>query len=67
MAKALNLGRHIPHGCHGAWWTDEELALLGTLPDAEFAARIGRTLTAVRVKRQKVGMTPAKRKSERVS
>jgi hypothetical protein len=32
-------------------WTAEELALLGTLPDAEVAARTGRTEAAVRAKR----------------
>jgi hypothetical protein len=34
--------------------------LLGTMPDAEVAARTGRTPTAVRVKRQKVGIVGVK-------
>jgi hypothetical protein len=36
--------------------TDEELALLGTMPDAEVAARIGRTVEAVRLKRRRAGI-----------
>jgi hypothetical protein len=59
-SKALDLARHIPHGYHGPWWTDEELALLGTMPDAEVAARIGRTANAVRVKRQWAGIAVGK-------
>src|SRR5262249_20870026 len=40
----------LRHG--GSWpWTKDELALLGTAPDAEVATRIGRTETAVCVKR----------------
>jgi hypothetical protein len=56
MAKALDLARHIPHGYHGPWWTDEELAFLGTKPDAEVAARTGRTIKAVRVQRRRAGL-----------
>jgi hypothetical protein len=52
-SKDLDLARHLTIGYHGPWWTDEELALLGALPDAEVAARIGRTANAVRVKRQR--------------
>jgi hypothetical protein len=37
-------------------WQPEELALLGTLPDDEVAARIGRTTNAVRIKRTKLGI-----------
>jgi hypothetical protein len=47
----LNLARHLKVGYHGPCWTVEEVALLGTLPDAEVAARIGRTASAVRAKR----------------
>src|SRR5262249_25100013 len=35
-------------------WTEEELALLGALPDDVVAARTGRTATAVRVRRLKL-------------
>jgi hypothetical protein len=38
----------------------DELALLGTLPDAEVAARIGRTETAVHTKRSKLGIRSAR-------
>jgi hypothetical protein len=59
-SKALDLARHIPHGYHGPWWTAEELALLGTMPDAKVAALIGRTANAVRVKRQRSGIAVGK-------
>jgi hypothetical protein len=36
-------------------WQAEELDLLGTAPDAELAARLGRTVTAVRVMRNRLG------------
>jgi hypothetical protein len=36
-------------------WQPEELDLLGTAPDAELAARLGRTVTAVRVMRNRLG------------
>jgi hypothetical protein len=55
-SKALDLARHLTTGYHGPWWTAEELALLGTLPDAEVAARTGRTANAVRVKRRRAGL-----------
>jgi hypothetical protein len=41
-------------------WKREELDLLGTLPDAEVAARIGRTVNAVRVKRTKLRIPAAR-------
>jgi hypothetical protein len=41
-------------GGHG--WTEDELALLGTAPDEEVAAQIGRTPGAVGQKRCKVGV-----------
>jgi hypothetical protein len=43
-AKRCNLGILNPSG---PWWTAEELDLLGTAPDGEVAARIGRTEGAV--------------------
>jgi hypothetical protein len=38
----LNLGQYLQPGYHGPHWTADELALLGTMPDEEVAARIGR-------------------------
>jgi hypothetical protein len=58
-ALALNLGRPLPAGYHGPWWTKKELALLGTMPDGEVAGRIGRTNGAVRVMRTKLGIPTA--------
>jgi hypothetical protein len=57
-AIALNLTRNLqpcpkPGGSHP--WSSEELALIGMMPDEQVAARIGRTSTAVRVKRSKLG------------
>jgi hypothetical protein len=43
----------------GRIWPAEHLALLGTLPDAEIAARIGRTETAVRVRRARLKLPTA--------
>jgi hypothetical protein len=37
-------------------WTEEQLALLGTMPDEEVAAQIGRTACAVGVKRRLLGI-----------
>jgi hypothetical protein len=50
-ALDLNLGQHLQPGYHGPHWTADELALLGTMPDEEVAARIGRTARAVRIMR----------------
>jgi hypothetical protein len=41
-------------------WQEEELALLGTLPDDEVAALLGRTTNAVRVKRGKLRIPKAR-------
>jgi hypothetical protein len=55
-ALELNLGRTLQLGYHGPRWTAEQLALLGTAPDAEVAARIGRTAGAVRQMRTGQGI-----------
>jgi hypothetical protein len=52
-AHELNLGRFLDPA-HGEGWTAEELALLGTVADAEVARRIGRTYEAVRQKREEL-------------
>jgi hypothetical protein len=44
----------------GQTWTDSELALLGTIPDGELAARIGRTEEAIEVMRARRGIPTAK-------
>jgi hypothetical protein len=49
-ALELNRGRNLDPPC-GRGWTDEQLALLGKLPDAEVARRTGRPKGAVRQKR----------------
>jgi hypothetical protein len=49
---ALELGlRPLPQRPGGRPWTRQELKLLGKIPDAELAARIGRTENAVRLMR----------------
>src|SRR5262249_12918398 len=53
---ALELGLRPPPGSGMQVWTAKELALLGTVPDGELAARIGRTEKAVTVKRLKRGI-----------
>jgi len=58
-ALEQNLAKHLKHGYHGPLWTREQLALVGTLPDAEVARRIGRSTTAVRVKRQRLSIPSA--------
>jgi hypothetical protein len=37
-------------------WTADQLSLLGNMPDAQVARRTGRTVSAVRIKRQKLGI-----------
>jgi len=48
----MTKGRHTP-------WTDSELALLGTARDGEIARQVGRSQTAVRLKRTALGIPPA--------
>jgi hypothetical protein len=43
----------------GEPWTPAEVALLGTVPDADLAPRLGRPVAAVRLKRNKLGIPPA--------
>jgi hypothetical protein len=40
-------------------WTAEQIALLGTLPDEDVAARIGNTVKAVGLKRCRLGIATA--------
>jgi hypothetical protein len=52
----LGLGQFLVPGYHGPRWTAVDLALLGTLPDAEVARRTGRTANAVLQKRILLGI-----------
>ena len=51
-AHELDLGRYLPTGYQGPRWTKAEVALLGRLPDEELARRTGRSVNAVRQKRE---------------
>jgi hypothetical protein len=57
--RAAAKGRRAPLHPGGRPWTAKELRLLGTVPDAELAARIGRTEKAVRVMRRRRGIPNA--------
>jgi Fe-S-cluster containining protein len=50
---------HIPQRSAETGWPPEQLALLGTLPNADLAAPLGRSTTAVRVKRTKLSIASA--------
>jgi hypothetical protein len=57
----LNLAAYLPVGSKlNPAWTAEQLALLGTMPDADVAARIGRTVEAVRAQRTRRGIATAR-------
>jgi hypothetical protein len=56
----LNLAQYLPTGYHGPRWTPEQLQLLGTAPDAVVAAKVGRTVEAVRCKRTLRGIPTAR-------
>jgi hypothetical protein len=60
-ALRLNLGRHLPAAAAKRWegrsWSQEQLALLGTAPDAELAVQFGRSENAVRVRRVRLGIS----------
>ena len=51
-----NLGRNLPPGYQGPWWTAEEVALLGVLSDEEAARKLGKSSSAVRQKREELGI-----------
>jgi hypothetical protein len=59
-ARDLDLGQYLWNGSDPEKrWTAAELALLGTLPDEQLAEQLGRTATAVRVQRTRLGITSA--------
>jgi hypothetical protein len=43
-------------GSPGPRWTKKEVALLGTAPDEDIARRVGRTKTAIYMKRWSLGI-----------
>jgi hypothetical protein len=55
-AREKNLVQYIIPGYHGPWWSQDQLALLGKLPDDEVARLVGRSCNAVRVKRDRLGI-----------
>jgi hypothetical protein len=58
VAEALNLGQYLLQATaeREDRWTEEEIVLLGTMPDEEVAAQISRTAQAVGVKRREMGI-----------
>jgi hypothetical protein len=59
-AGDLDLGQYLWNGFDPVKrWTAAELALLGTRPDEQLAGRLGRTATAVRVQRTRLGIASA--------
>jgi hypothetical protein len=55
-ALALNLKQFLRPRYHGPRWIAEQFALLGTMSDAEVAARLGRMPGAVRLMRCYLGI-----------
>jgi hypothetical protein len=51
-----DLGRNLRPGYYGESWKDEDAALLGKVPDDEIARRTGRTVNAVRQRRELLGI-----------
>jgi hypothetical protein len=56
LAIDNDLQRHIRAAVREDTWTEEEIALLGLLPDAVVVRKIRRTVEAVRLKRGKLGL-----------
>jgi hypothetical protein len=50
------LAANLITGYHGPLWAAEDIALLGQVADAELARRTGRTVGAVRQKREELGI-----------
>jgi len=61
-AVRLNLKRFLRTGYHGPRWTQEQLQQLGNEPDDVVAGQVGRSVNAVRVMRERLGIpNPAAR------
>lgn len=56
LSEAQKRRGTIPPGIKGPVWTEDEIALLGTMPDAEVAERTARTLAAVQSRRYALGI-----------
>jgi hypothetical protein len=56
MRCQLGIARSRPPGQPDHYWSEEEIALLGTATDAEVARQLGRTWSAVRDKRRGLGI-----------
>jgi hypothetical protein len=60
MNQRLRLARHLPKAQAKRWegrgWTVEQDSLLGTMPDEQLAAKIGRSVGAVRCRRTGKGI-----------
>jgi hypothetical protein len=54
--RKLNLKRFLHLGNHGPLWTAEQVALLGTMPDDDLAAQLGKSINSVRLKHEKLGI-----------
>jgi len=61
-AVRLNLKQFLRTGYHGPRWTQEQLRLLGKKPDNVVAGKVGRSVNAVRIMRERLGIpNPAAR------
>jgi hypothetical protein len=58
-ALRLNLGQYLWTGYHSPRWTATQRRLLGRHPDEVVAAKVGRTVGAVRCKRTALGIPTA--------
>jgi len=53
-ARRPKLGQYLQPGYHGPRWTAWQLRLLGKQPDAVVAGKVGRSVHAVRLMRQRL-------------
>jgi hypothetical protein len=56
LNRKLNLAQYLQTGYHGPLWTAEQVALLGTMPDDDLAAQLGKSINAAHLKREKLGI-----------
>jgi hypothetical protein len=59
QALRLNLKRYLRLGYHGPRWMKAQLRLLGKEPDDVVAAKVGRSVNAVRIMRNRLGIPTA--------